>query len=967
MNISTALPSELADLMRPLRSIIAILFCCCFSSFALADTTLLDKSGWVVVGADDTGSNRREVVVSVEGQPRGRFTELRIHYQIANEAPQVFSVKGNGALRAVLPPPGQFGGTFYAAGYWDCERSLVQTLAITELNVEVEPAYPNLLKLSGKASNLSSFEAADFTLRLQPPSAGVVRAEVSYTLMATRAFCVDQTRQAQREGFRLARIASSFISNDVRDSDQAVYLNSTGAIVRADLRNESGFIFASPQPLGKPRLELIHRDAQPRNTPTLSIIFSEPALGEITPQGFVTRSNDPNDDNVDLWGNWDKAKAQYAAGERIGRFAFTLEATPPGTTPPSFDQFPPIKSGEFVTRATNKLMLGNREFRFAGNNAYYLQPEIAYANAAGVREALDDMVTLGLSVARTIGFNDHPVPGNDPAVIQTAPGQFNEENLKALDRAVAEARLRNIRLIVYLTNNFPAYGGIRRYVQWFCNCTPADQQLGLFYTEPMIKQWFKNYITMLLNRTNTVTGVRYKDEPAILAWELGNELRNQPANAAERETKAQQLLAWMAEISGFIKSVDQNHLVADGGEGFDDDPSLYSGLSNSYAVRGDTGNSFRRMLGIATIDLASYHLYPASWGLNDNADVEIWIRAHERLARAAGKVAYLGEYGKRANDREPANCDRTPGRSFDPARAQIYDRWLAWAVWNYCSTGHTAWQLFYDARPDCDGFAVYYPEDRQTIAVWSKYSATVTLPPAVTVSAASFRGEALAAESIASVFGSGLADATQIVTLPPLPTVLAGARVLVRDGTGTERAAPLFFVSPNQINFQLPAGTASGVSFVSLRRGDQFTACGATMIETVAPGLFTANASGQGVAAAVVLRIKADGTQSYEPVAQFDPARNQFVAAPIDLGPETDLVFLILYGTGSRNRSALAAVSVALGGVNAEVLYAAPQGDFVGLDQSNVRLPRSLMGRGEVDVVMTVDGKTANVVRISVK
>ena len=109
------------------------------------------------------------------------------------------------------------------------------------------------------------------------------------------------------------------------------------------------------------------------------------------------------------------------------------------------------------------------------------------------------------------------------------------------------------------------------------------------------------------------------------------------------------------------------------------------------------------------------------------------------------------------------------------------------------------------------------------------------------------------------------------------------------------------------------------------------------------------------------------GRRSYEPIAEFNQAQNRFVAKPIDLGPATDQVFLILYGTGFRNRSALAAVACKIGGADAEVLFAGDTPDFIGLDQSNVRLPRSLAGRGEVDVVMTVDGKMANLVRIAVK
>src|SRR4030095_778036 len=158
--------------------------------------------------------------------------------------------------------------------------------------------------------------------------------------------------------------------------------------------------------------------------------------------------------------------------------------------------------------------------------------------------------------------------------------------------------------------------------------------------------------------------------------------------------------------------------------------------------------------------------------------------------------------------------------------------------------------------------------------------------------------------------------------------------------------------------------TAAGTGVITVTSGDGIVSMGAVNIAAAAPGLFAANANGQGVAAATVLRVKADGAQSFEPVATFDSARNQFVSVPIDLGPElgtaSDQLFLLLFGTGVRFRSTQSAVTCTIGGANAEVLYAGAQGGFVGLDQLNVRLPRSLKGRGEVDIVLLVDGKAAN-------
>jgi len=244
----------------------------------------------------------------------------------------------------------------------------------------------------------------------------------------------------------------------------------------------------------------------------------------------------------------------------------------------------------------------------------------------------------------------------------------------------------------------------------------------------------------------------------------------------------------------------------------------------------------------------------------------------------------------------------------------------------------------------------------------------ITLSVAVaSVSAASFSGAELASESIVAAFGAGLATTTQAATSLPLPTTLAGTTVKVRDSAGVTRDAPLFFVAPPQVNYLIPVGAAAGAATVTITSGDGTISTGAARIASVAPGLFSANANGQGVAAAVVLRINANGDRVYEAISRFDAAQQRFVAIPIDLGPATDVVYLILYGTGIRFRSALTAVTASIGGTNAGVLYAGGETGFVGLDQVNVLLPRSLIGRGEVDVVVTADSKAANTVRVAIR
>ncbi len=235
------------------------------------------------------------------------------------------------------------------------------------------------------------------------------------------------------------------------------------------------------------------------------------------------------------------------------------------------------------------------------------------------------------------------------------------------------------------------------------------------------------------------------------------------------------------------------------------------------------------------------------------------------------------------------------------------------------------------------------------------------------VSAASFNAAALASSSIVAAFGDRLASSVEIGSSFPLPVSLAGTSVTVRDSANIEKLARLFFVSPGQINFLMPEGLAAGNATILIANGEGKLAAGTVTIAAVAPALFSANSNGRDVPAAVVLRIKADGSQMYEQIAAFDQAQSKFVSVPIDLGAETDQVFFVGYGTGIRGRSSLEAVSVKIGGLSADVLYAGITEGFFGLDQINARIPRSLIGKGTVDLELTVDGVKANVLNLRIR
>jgi uncharacterized protein (TIGR03437 family) len=205
----------------------------------------------------------------------------------------------------------------------------------------------------------------------------------------------------------------------------------------------------------------------------------------------------------------------------------------------------------------------------------------------------------------------------------------------------------------------------------------------------------------------------------------------------------------------------------------------------------------------------------------------------------------------------------------------------------------------------------------------------------------------------ATLFGSGLASTTASGSGNPLPTTLGGVSV-----TFNGSSAGLSYVSPSQINLALPAGVATGTATVNVFSGGSLVATGKAAVQPVAPGVYSADGSGSGVAAANWQRYNSSGTLV---------ASGNTNTSSIDFGASTDQVYLILYGTGIRHVSSMSAVSVSVGGVAGTVTYAGPQGGTQGLDQVNVLLSRTLAGRGSgVPVVLTADGHTANTVTVNI-
>lgn len=227
--------------------------------------------------------------------------------------------------------------------------------------------------------------------------------------------------------------------------------------------------------------------------------------------------------------------------------------------------------------------------------------------------------------------------------------------------------------------------------------------------------------------------------------------------------------------------------------------------------------------------------------------------------------------------------------------------------------------------------------------------------------AASYSGNESAPLSAVASFGEKLAGKVESATSAALAFALNGSTMTLRDAAGVLKLARLFFVSPNQVNFEAPAGMAPGNATATLYAASGAVASGTVNLAPTAPGVFSIQGNGQGVAAATALRLDASGNQV--PVELFRCTGATCTAVPIDVSSP---VFVSLYGTGIRGRTSLEGVEVRAGGQRLPVQFAGAQG-APGLDQVNVELPASLAGRGEIPIVLSVDGKVANTVTLRIQ
>lgn len=387
------------------------------------------------------------------------------------------------------------------------------------------------------------------------------------------------------------------------------------------------------------------------------------------------------------------------------------------------------------TKQSAPFLLDGKPFCFQGSNNYYL----TWKSEAMIDDVFANAKKLNLRVLRHWAFEDRgSLDGSVPSVDgdgtkegvyfqywDTTAGKpaYNDgkNGLERLDELLAKARENDVRIVMVLVNNWADFGGMDQYLMWY-----GLEKHPQFYTDERVKQAYQDYVAHLVNRVNTVTGVKYKDDPYIFAWELANEprVRNYTRSDSADGWDEHTITNWASEMVEYVRSLDPNHMIAVGDEGF------YTG-GNKSMYKGEDGVDHDALLAIPDVDYGTFHLYPDHWNTGLRW-ADQWIEDHIVSARKAGKPTVLEEYGiqvkrdKQDEDNATAQRNRpAPIISGWARRESTYQQWNQHML-QRGGAGNMFWMISgsddYSGRyRDYDGFTVYSPDEDPTAKMLVEY------------------------------------------------------------------------------------------------------------------------------------------------------------------------------------------------------------------------------------------------------
>ncbi|KAH7388538.1 hypothetical protein KP509_16G080700 [Ceratopteris richardii] len=396
----------------------------------------------------------------------------------------------------------------------------------------------------------------------------------------------------------------------------------------------------------------------------------------------------------------------------------------------------------FVATKGSQFVVDGKPYYINGFNAYFLMAiSVDSYSRPRATMLLEEAAAAGLNTCRTWAFND----GNGYEALQTSPGVYDERVFQALDFVLSEAKRVGIRLILSLSNNWKDYGGKAQYVQWAQKINNnASAQLSsedAFFSDATCTALYKNHVQTVLTRINTITGVPYKNDPTIFSWELMNEPR------CLSDQSGAILQAWIEEMAPYVKSIDSNHLLQVGLEGFYGPSSSVRVDANPNSYCQQLGTDFIKNHQVPGVDYATIHAYPDSWlGWNVSVEDRIafmksWISVHAADCSSGGNLQMplvLAEVGlsQWSGGFTVANRDRL--------MAATYAALLESARASGAAAGALIWQLFPPGMDNwSDGYQILLSKDISTAAIITQQSQDIaalnanSAPPSATPSRAS--------------------------------------------------------------------------------------------------------------------------------------------------------------------------------------------------------------------------------------
>lgn len=331
-----------------------------------------------------------------------------------------------------------------------------------------------------------------------------------------------------------------------------------------------------------------------------------------------------------------------------------------------------------ISVTPNGFTRGGARFPVNGVNCYFL----AYCSDSSRQTMMDLARAMGANTVRSWAFLnvDDRSAGSvafqylseSRIIVDTGP-----DGLERLDALIASAEDNDIRLILPLVNYWDNLGGMRLYLQWLGIAGGVEQ----FYRAPHARTAYRNWVQAVITRRNTRTNRFYYEEPAILAWELANEPRCEVADGREL------LLDWIGEMCRFVKSLDRNHLLSVGDEGF-----LRRAGTHDPMYDGQYGVDTEAFLNFGEIDFGTIHFYPETTGKPPEF-LTTWLQDLAGSGQRANKPMLLEEFGIKLDKTVP-----------DPAarRNQVYAEWLDSAD-RFAIAGDLLWMAGGTA-PDIAGF-----------------------------------------------------------------------------------------------------------------------------------------------------------------------------------------------------------------------------------------------------------------------